>query len=513
MIIRLLQIIALLFILERTAYGWTVYDDGRYTITSDEVSEYITDIHLNEDVKMRLFNRAGRKYDQYQIELQKWMTTKFPSAIKEMSFYKLVEKISYIESTRLGFYIAFRNADEYSLRKLRLELFQDLTASVNRRVYNDKQNEMSFAEKNEAKEKFAMNLIQKGYPHQDGATHLEIYQDWYQTKLERLERQAILQLTADGIQEFEGFIQAQGFQSRVISPLVLEDEYQKSLRLLEEWKEQDRSHRDTMRFLQVNPTIGAIVSDFYPESPRFLAIEKIEEKYPTRVQDVKNLIANQKSDLTNREMIDEMISLLDMAQEMLADGLKESDLLEGKEMMMNEYRSSGEYHYIFTARAFDLAISLESLSNDEINKSIQDVVRPQIENIFVNLEKAIDNEMFFSDEYKRYPVAESAKKFAQSFLSAGSLKDFESKLLSNAIWIINLKFENVFKDFENIIVFELADEAKAKLEIEDALQSHYRNENRKNSLKEYTDNLFITIQPTPDKTIAGQDVFDFLFSD
>ena len=120
MILRFFQICLMLILLNSTVHAWVVYDDGRYTIESQEVEKHIQTVYLNEDQKISLFNKAGRDYEKYLANVQNWIQSRFTQAVKELSFYKLVEKISYIESKRIGYYIAFQNADEVSLEKFAL---------------------------------------------------------------------------------------------------------------------------------------------------------------------------------------------------------------------------------------------------------------------------------------------------------------------------------------------------------------------------------------------------------
>lgn len=511
MIIRILQICILLFLLDRTAYAWVVYDDGRYTIESQEVEEHIKNVYLTEDQKILLFNKAGRDYSKYQIEKQNWLNSRFPTGVKELSFYKLVEKIAYIESQRLGYYIAFRNADEVSLRKIRFKLYEDLTKKVNSRVYNHKA--LSFREKQAHRIEFAKNLVQKGYPRRSSESYSEIYQNWYQEQVNKIEKQATLELTAQGIKEFEGFIQAQGYEFRFASPLEINTAYNEAQSLLNRWKGENRSHTDTFRFLKANPSVNALVSDFYPESPRFLAIDKIEEKYSDRLQEIKQLLKDNKADLTDRNLISEMISIKDMSQEMLQDQLSDSDLEEGKEMMMKEYQSTGEYHYLYTARAFDLAKSIRNLSDQELNQSIQNNVKATLENIFNNMEVAIENDTLFGDGYSKYSISEAAKKFATTFIASSTLKEHESKLLASAVWIMKLKFESLFADFENVVIFEMRPINEAKMLVERAVRDQKRNEIRRTAIEDYTLNMFIKIRPSQDEAVTGSDVFDFLFTE
>jgi hypothetical protein len=512
MIIRVLQILMLLFLLDRTAYAWVVYDDGRYTIESQEVEEHIENVYLTDDQKISLFNKAGRDYQKYQIEVQNWLESRFPTGVKELSFYKLVEKITYIESQRLGYYIAFRNADEVTLRNIRFRLFDQLTTKVNARVYNNEIG-LDFRQKADKRRAFAKDLVQKGYPRRAGTSLNSVYQDWYQDQVNKLEKQATLELTAQGIKEFEGFIQAQGYEFRFASPLEVNQAYNDANDLLNRWKGENRSHTDTFRFFKANPSVNALVKDFYPESPRFLAIEKIKEKYPDRLDEIKQMLKDNKAKLTERSLIGEMISIRDMAKEMLQDQLSDSDLDEGKEMMMKEYQSTGEYHFLYTARAFDLAKSIRGMDDATLNASIETKVKSTLENIFNNMEVAIENDTLFSDGYSKYSISEAAKKFATTFIASGSLKEHESKLLASAVWIMKLKFESLFADFENVVIFEMRDLSEAKMLVERTVREQQRNDVRRAAIEDYTLNMFIKIRPSEDESVTGSEVFDFLFVD
>lgn len=514
MIIRILQILLLLFLLEQTAYAsWIVYDDGRYTISSEQVIEHIENVYLNEDQQFRLFNEAGRNYSNYLSLKTTWINSRFPTAAKELSFYKLVEKIAYLESERLGYYVAFRNADELQLKNLRYELYQNLEASIQKNVYKG-QRRISVSERVEFQKQYGKSLIQKGYPKRSEQDAIEVYQEWYQDQINKIEKQAILQLTAEGIQEFEGFIQAQGYEFRFASPIEISHAYSKAEALLLKWQEEGRTHTDTFKFLQANPDVKALVKDFYPESPRFLALEKIMEKYPNRINEIKSIVRDNASEVTDQELIQETIAIKDMAMEMLTDGLSNAELEEGKESMMQEYQSTGEYHYLYTARAFDLAITLRDLDIETIEKSIHEVVTPSLDNILKNISVAITNETFFSESYQSYSLSEAARKFATGFISSSNLTETESKLLASGIWFIKLKFENLFKDFKNDVIFERNERHHAMAKIDQVLREQRRNSVRREAIENYTLNLFITIQPEENGSlITGAELFEYLFTE
>lgn len=513
MILRILQVILLLVLLEKTAYAWVVYDDGRYTIESQQVVEHIENVYLNNDQQIKLFNEANRDYQTYQIKKREWIDSRFPTAIKELSFYKLVEKIAYIESNRLGYFVAFRNADEIQLKKLRFVLFEELQASVQSKVYQDSQ-QLSLNEKIKFQKQYGKALIAKGYPRTRNEDALAVYQNWYQDQVNKLEKQAILKLTAQGIQEFEGYIQAQGYDFRFASPLEINQSYEDAQQLLSQWQAEGRSHADTFRFLKANPEVNAIVKDYYPESPRFLAIEKINQKYPHRIDEIKSIVKDAIDSLTDTEIIKETIALKDMSSEMLQDGLSDSELTDGKEQMMQEYQASGEYHYLYTARAFDLALALRALSSQELQASIQNVVIPTMQNILKNIEVAIEKETFFSESYQGYSLSESARKFATGFISSANLKEQESKLLASGIWFIKLKFENLFANFDNTVVFERQSKAEALTQLDLVLRQKRRNQVRRKAIEDYTQNLFIQVKAQKDgDIITGEELFEFLFTD
>ena len=99
-------------------------------------------------------------------------------------------------------------------------------------------------------------------------------------KTDKIEIQSNLELISQGIKEFENFIQSQGYEFRFMSPLEVDIAFNDAKHLLNRWKSENRSHTETYRFLKSNPNVDALVKDFYPESPRYLSIQKSKINIP-----------------------------------------------------------------------------------------------------------------------------------------------------------------------------------------------------------------------------------------
>ena len=198
---------------------------------------------------------------------------------------------------------------------------------------------------------------------------------------------------------------------------------------------------------------------------------------------------------------------------MLRDGLSDDELSEGQNSMMEEYQKTGEYHFLYTARAFDLAKSIRLIPDEKLNSSIKNNIKSTLSDIFKNLDIAIENDSLFSNGYSHLSISEAAKRFASSLSLQANYKEHESKLLSSAIWIIKLKFENLFKDFPNTVKYVMLPENEAKILVENKLKEEERVKVRRAAIEDYTLNMFIKIQPTPNRSITGKDVFEYLFTD
>ena len=489
---------------------WTIYDDGRYTISSFEAKEHIELVYLSEEQKIRLFNEAQRNFQNYNDAKNEWINNRLLAAVKELSFYKLVERIANIEYQNLGYYIAFQNATDLRKRTIRNDLFESLQNEIKSRVYQDQEG-LNRQQKNQLKIEFANNLIERGYPHQSSATPAQVYQQWYANRIEKLEKTVELELIAEAMEEFEQYLQSLGFRPRFFSPIVINERYQEASELLERWQTEQSTISDTRRFLEANPDVNALIIDYYPESPRYLEVEKLQEKYPERMQEVKEILNSNIAGIINQDLKRESLTASNIALNMLADNLSDEELEEGKEVTLNQYQETGEYPLLLTSRAFDLALSLRG-NEDKLQQSISEVILPKIDEIYQNLETAFENEIFFQGTYSRLPIAESVRSFAATFIDSDSLQPYENKIMSAFLWLVKLKMENLFADFANETVFEMRPANEAKIDIESVMRREEVNRIRREGIQNYTDTLFISIWPTPESKISGQEIFDFLFT-